>query len=87
MLAADSEAPIQGCPTLEYSFQCSQIIVGDSAYDDTEIAIRFYEDGDSIGELRLTMTHVASGYWYLWANSNSKPYPSSKLEFDSDNPA
>ena len=36
LLAADPAEPIQGCPMLEFSFRCTDILVGSSAYSDTE---------------------------------------------------
>ena len=75
-LAIDPETPIQGCPMLEYSFRCTDIVIGKSAYsvESDEIAIRFYEGSMSQTGLRLTMTWIPAGYWYVWANANSAPY-------------
>ena len=75
-LAIDPTEPMQGCPMLEFSFRCTDIQIGTSAYctDGTDIAIRFYENETSQKELRLTMTWVPIGHWYVWANANSKPY-------------
>ena len=60
---------------LEFSFRCTDILVG-SAYSDTEdeVVIRFYEGDVSTGGLRLTLTWIPIGYWYIWANANSQPY-------------
>jgi len=42
-LAIDPTEPIQGCPMLEYSFRCTEILVGTSHYcsEGNEVAIRF----------------------------------------------
>ncbi len=53
---------------LEYSFTCSEIEIGASAYSCEDKAIRFYEHRDSRGGLRLTFTPRADGNWYMWAN-------------------
>ena len=74
MLAADPETPIQGCPMLEFSFRCSEIVVGVSSYDEHETALTFYEDECTQSGMRLLLTWVPEGYWYVWANSNTKPY-------------
>lgn len=76
MLAIDPSEPIQACPMLEYSFCCTNIEIGPSAYsvDGNELAIRFYDGGISESTHRLTMTWVSDSYWYIWANSNAKPY-------------
>ena len=79
LLAADPAEPIQGCPMLEFSFRCTDILVGSSAYSDTEdeVAIRFYEGDVSTAGLRLTLTWIPIGYWYTWANANTQPYAKS----------
>ena len=76
-LAADPEEPIQGCPMLEYDFQCTEIVIGTSAYHDKETAIRFYDRDLSPKGQRLTMTWVPHGFWYIGANANTVPYASS----------
>jgi len=75
-LAIDPTEPIQGCPMLEFSFRCTDILIGTSAYCEKgdEIAIRFYDDDVSAAGQRLTMTWIPDGYWYIWANANAKPY-------------
>ena len=79
LLAADPAEPIQGCPMLEFSFRCTDILVGSSAYSDTEdeVAIRFYEGDVSAVGLRLTLTWIPIGYWYTWINANTQPYAKS----------
>ena len=67
-LAADPVEPIQGCPMLEFSFGCSDIAIGPSAYGD-QIAIRFYEGELTPSGLRLTLTALPDGNWYVWANA------------------
>ena len=74
ILAIDPTEPIQGCPMLEFSFKCSDVEIGTSAYSENEVAIRFYDGGISNSMMRLTMTWIPSGYWYIWANANSTPY-------------
>lgn len=75
-LAADPDEPVQGCPMFEFSFRCTDIVVGRSAYDDgNEVAVRFYENEISIENIRLTMTWRNKGYWYVWANAEPNPYP------------
>ncbi len=77
-LAANPEQPIQGCPMLEYSLPCSNIVIGESAYSDSipnEIAIRFYDVEISQLTQRLTMTWIPDGYWYIWANAITRQFP------------
>ena len=76
-LAIDPSEPIQPCPMLEFSFCCTDIVIGKSAYDidANEIAVRFYEGEVSPAGQRLTMTWLPEGYWHIWANANSTPYP------------
>lgn len=76
ILAFDPTTPIQGCPMLEFSFRCTDILIGTSAYcrDSKEVAIEFYEGDVSPAGLRLTMTWIPDGYWYVWANANTKPH-------------
>ena len=76
LLAIDPTEPIQGCPMLEFSFRCSDILIGTSDYSTMgdEIAIRFYDGSVSQAGQRLTMTWIPAGYWYIWANANTKPY-------------
>ena len=77
-LAADPDEPIQGCPMLEYSFPCSSILIGDSAYSHeipADIAVRFYDGEISQLTQRLTMTWIPDGYWYIWANAIDRQYP------------
>ncbi len=76
LLAVDPTEPIQGCPMLEFSFRCTDILIGASAYctEGNEIAIRFYDGDVCQAGQRLTMTWVPDGYWYIWANANAKPY-------------
>ena len=71
-LAADPVEPIQGCPMLEFSFGCSEVVIGRSAYGD-QIAIRFYDDGHTPNGLRLTLTALPDGNWYVWANALDQP--------------
>ena len=75
-LAIDSEEPVQACPMIEYSFRCTDIEVGISAYssEGDEVAVRFYDNEISQAGLRLKMTWISDGYWYIWANANTKPY-------------
>lgn len=77
LLAMDPTEPIQGCPMLEFSFQCTSILLGTSSFctEGDGRAIRFYEGDVSPAAQRLTMTWVPEGYWYVWANANTKPYP------------
>lgn len=74
ILAMDPTEPIQGCPMLEFSFRCTDIQIGTSAYcvEGDEIAIRFYDGDVSESGHRLTMTWIPEGYWYIWANANAK---------------
>ena len=76
LLAVDPTKPIQACPMLEFSFRCTDILIGTSAYSemDNEIAIHFYDGSVSQAGQRLTMTWISDGYWYIWANANTKPY-------------
>ena len=78
-LAIDPEQPIQGCPMLEFSFKCSNIEIGASSYctDGKEIAIRFYDGEITASGMRLTITWIPVGYWYIWANADNTPYPAS----------
>ena len=71
-LAADPEEPLQGCPMLEFSFRCSDVVIGQSAYGD-QIAIRFYSGSRSPNGLRLTLTSQPDGNWYVWANALDQP--------------
>lgn len=75
-IAMDPTEPIQACPMLEFSFRCSDIVIGKSAYsaDGNDVAIRFYDGDVSDAGLRLTMTWIPEGYWYILANANDKPY-------------
>jgi hypothetical protein len=75
LLAADPAEPIQACPMFEFSFRCTDIVIGKSAYcmDSKEVAIEFYEGDVSQAGLRLTMYWIPDGYWYIWANANSRP--------------
>ncbi len=61
---------------LEFSFRCTEIRIGKSAYDvdGNEIAVRFYEDENSPDGQRLIMTWIPEGYWYIWANANTNPF-------------
>ena len=63
-LAMDPKDPIQACPMLEFSFRCTDVVIGKSAYGDDEIAVRFFENDVSNDGLRLTMTWLPSGNWY-----------------------
>ena len=76
LLAIDPKEPIQGCPMLEFSFRCTDILIGTSDYceEGNEVAIQFYEGSVSQFGLRLTMTWIPEGYWYIWANANTQPY-------------
>ena len=76
MLAFDPTKPIQACPMLEFSFRCSLVDVGISAYcsEGREVAIRFYEGDESQSGLRLTLSWIEEGYWYVWANANANPH-------------
>ena len=76
LLAIDPETPIQACPMLEYSFRCTDIVIGKSAYsvESDDVAIRFYEGSATQEGLRLAMTWIPTGYWYIWANANSLPF-------------
>ena len=74
-LAADPAEPIQGCPMLEYSLPCSNIVIGESGYDSNELAIRFYDGEISKLTQRLTMTWIPDGYWYIWANAINRQFP------------
>ena len=40
----------------------------------SETALTFYEDECTQSGMRLLLTRVPEGYWYVWANSNTKPY-------------
>lgn len=66
----DPDEPIQACPMLEYSFNCCEIHIGQSAYSsEPENAIRFYEHRNDRGGLRLTLTPLVDGRWYTWVNT------------------
>lgn len=71
-LAFDPDKPIQGCPMLEYGFNCTEIEIGPSVYGDVN-AVRFYEHRESRGGLRLSLTPRGDGTWYTWANSWQDP--------------
>lgn len=73
-IAMDPDEPIQPCPMLEYSFNCCEIEIGQSAYSlEYEAAVRFYEHRQSRGGLRLTLTPRHDGRWYIWANAWHDP--------------
>lgn len=70
-LAIDAEEPMQGCPMLEYTFRCTDILIGSSAYDvnGNEVAVRFYDGEISPNGQQLTLTWIPDGYWYIWADA------------------
>lgn len=73
MLSADPIEPIQPCPLLEFTFPCDFAVVGESAYGgDHGLAVRFYKDCVDHCKLRLVLTPVGNGDWYIWANSDSQ---------------
>ena len=76
ILAMDPIKPIQPCPMLEYSFCCTDITVEPSAYCTVgnEVAIRFFDGEISQSGHRLTMSWIHSGYWYIWANADARPF-------------
>lgn len=76
LLACDPKEPIQACPMLEYSFRYTDIVIGKSAYcmNGQQVAIEFYDGDVSQHGIRLIMSWILDGYWYLWANANSMPY-------------
>ncbi|TWU41153.1 hypothetical protein Poly51_63960 [Rubripirellula tenax] len=73
-LAADPDAPISGCPLLEYGFRYDPLDVGDSAYGPGP-AIRFYDGPCKRNDIRLTITIRSDGRLYLFANADPTPYP------------
>ena len=74
MLSADPVEPIQPCPLLEFTFPCDYAVVGESAYsNDDGLAVRFYKDCIDHHRLRLVLTPLADGDWYIWANSDNDP--------------
>ncbi len=76
-LSADISPNLSSCPLIEYSFRFTHFEIGDSAYG-PELAIRFYDGKTSMGDLRLTLTHLPGGRWYTWANNIPNAYPSQR---------